>query len=104
MKASVGRVVWYYPENAPRSEEDQPLAASIAFVHPDQGGGLEYVNLGVLAQDGSTLPAGVQMVPLYLPTNDLPEREAFAMWMPPSPTSEQADPVTNPVTNPAPSF
>ena len=83
MIPSIGRVVWFWPTG--HSRDAQPLPALVAYVHPHFPDTDEpyFVNLGAFAQDGTPMPAGAQMVPLYLPDDTAtPQTGQIATWMP----------------------
>lgn len=73
IKPTVGRVVWFRPMSA--SENPQPLAAIIAFVHDDKT-----VNLAVFDRNGESYPLeGVQLIQ----EGEMPCRPGgYCEWMP----------------------
>lgn len=75
---TVGRVVWFWPASRSvqdRLDIDQPLAATIAFVHSNLS-----VNLTVHHQTGSTDAAAD--VYLWHGDTDRPSAGSFCEWMP----------------------
>ena len=76
IKPTVGRVVWYYPpkaEDAPAPE--QPLAATVSYVHSDRE-----VNLSVSQPNGDV--HGTSNVQLLQDGEDAPATGHYAEWMP----------------------
>lgn len=68
---TVGRMVWYYGDNM---IDDQPMAATIAFVHSDR-----LVNLSVIDPNGYQFP--LQSVPLVQEGEERP-MGFYCTWMP----------------------
>ena len=77
IEPTVGRIVWYYPDNHELGEFTPlgvPMAAMIAHVHSDT-----MVNLAVFDASGANHPqVGVT---LYQGEGERPEKR-FATWMP----------------------
>lgn len=72
---TVGRVVWYYP--AGRSKDEQPCAATIAYVHDDN-----LINIGYWPSEGP--PAWDKNVLLVQDENSYgnPDGGGWCCWMP----------------------
>lgn len=75
IKPSVGRVVWYYPVGASRSE--QPLAAIVAHVWSDT-----CVNLAIFDANGRPMEKPPTSVLLVQPENEVPGNGGYCEWMP----------------------
>ena len=74
IKPTIGRVVWYYPENAQLS--DQPFPALVCYVHSD-----EIIN--VAGFDANGLQFAKTSVPLIQDEAKYREQKnRFACWMP----------------------
>lgn len=77
---SIGRVLWLHLSFM--TEDEQPLSASVAYVHEDRDENDDYlVNLGYLDKFGNG--ASVQRVRLWQgEEQDRPIGELYAEWMP----------------------
>lgn len=77
IKPTIGRVVWFWPNPEDCSiptAGDQPLAATVSYVHNDN-----LVNLSIANVDGEV--HGRTNVKLRQPDDERPS-ESFAEWMP----------------------
>lgn len=86
IKPSIGRVVWYWPTQSEKTgagvdlslvfaSNDQPLAATVAYVHSDK-----MVNLSVVDANGRQYSR--TSVSLIQEGDIRPENGGFAEWMP----------------------
>lgn len=75
IRPSIGRAVWFYPHGRmPDGSGQQPLAATVAYVHGDR-----LVNLGYIDAGGMHHSAG--SVPLVQEGEEEPAGP-FCCWMP----------------------
>jgi hypothetical protein len=76
MKPTIGRVLWYQP---PKPEDcpllDQPLSASVAYVHDGRT-----INIGYWDSDGT--PRAAQYVTLLGDGEAAPATGNYCEWMP----------------------
>jgi erythromycin esterase-like protein len=72
---TIGRKVWFHPSG--EADGDQPLDATIAYVHND-----ELINIGYRDKFGNT--ASAQEIQLWDGVNEAerPVGEAYCEWMP----------------------
>lgn len=77
IKPTVGRVVWYTPhvDSDARWDKEQPLSASIAYVHGDR-----CVNIAYIDQAGVSHPS--TSVKLLQDGDAKPESGCYCEWMP----------------------
>lgn len=75
IKPTIGRVVWYYPEDCEPWE--QPLAAIVAHVWSDT-----CVNLAIFDANGVPTPTPPTRVLLVQPEAEAPSGGHYCAWMP----------------------
>jgi hypothetical protein len=76
MKPSIGRIVWYYSNMY--LEGQFPLAAIVAFVHPDD----RILNLGVFSSVGAAYPATAPLLQKGETPTVEEEASGYCTWMP----------------------